>query len=93
VIFAIVEWYDRSLSQYDAIGFVSMLVDSSKSRKALVAIAGLAETKMDKTLYFWSCWQADHARKGCPLKPKRAQNPRRKSIVSAKKTTKGANNQ
>ena len=53
--FAIVEHCDRTLCQHDAIDLVSLLVDSSKSRKAPVAIAGLVEAEMYKTLYCWSC--------------------------------------
>jgi hypothetical protein len=40
--FAIVEQCDRVLCQHDATDLVSLLVDSSKSRKAPVAAAGLA---------------------------------------------------
>jgi hypothetical protein len=42
--FAIVEQCDRVLCQHNAIDLVSLLVDSSKSRKVPVAVAGLAET-------------------------------------------------
>jgi hypothetical protein len=48
---------------------------------------------VDKTLYFWSCGWAGHAKNDCLSKPKQAQNPRRKPIISAKDSTKGAGNQ
>ena len=66
--FAIVEQCDRALYQYDATDLVSLLVDSNKSRKTLVATARLAEAMVDKTLYCWSCEQVDHAKKDCPSK-------------------------
>jgi hypothetical protein len=40
--FVIVEQCDRALYQHDAIDLVSLLVDSSKSRKVPVAAVGLA---------------------------------------------------
>ena len=62
-------------------------MDSSKSRKALVATVGLEKAKVEKTLYCWSYGQASHARKDCPSKQRQAQtvgNPKWKPIVSAK---------
>ena len=47
--FAIVEQCDHALCQHDAINLMYLLVDSSKSQKALVATAGLAEAEVDKT--------------------------------------------
>jgi hypothetical protein len=91
--FAIVGQYDRALCQHDVTDLVSLLVDSSKPRKARVAAAGLAETEVDKTLYCWACGRAGHTKKDCPSKPKHAQNPKRKPIVPAKDSTKGAGNQ
>ena len=70
--FAIVKQYDRALCQHDTTDLVSMLVDSSKSRKVLVAGAKLAEADVDKTLYCWSCGQTDHAKNDCPLKQRQA---------------------
>ena len=53
--FAIVEQCDRALCQHDDTNLVFMLVDSSKPRKVLVAVARLAEAEVDKTLYYWFC--------------------------------------
>ena len=91
--FAIVEECDRALCQHDATDLVSLLVDSSKFRKAPAAAAGLAETEVDKTLYCWSCGRACHAKKDCPSKSKHAQTPKRKPTVPAKDPTKDAGNQ
>ena len=66
--FSIVEQCDRALCKHDATDLVSLLVNSSKSLKILVAATRLAEAEMDKTLYCWSCGQADHAKKDCFLK-------------------------
>jgi hypothetical protein len=71
-VFAIVQQCDRALCQHDAIDLVFLLVDSSKFRKAAVAVAGLAETEVDKTLYYWSWRRACHAKNDCPSKPKYA---------------------
>ena len=90
--FAIVEQCDRALCQHDATDLVSLLVDSSKSRKAPAATAGLAETEVDKTLYCWSCGRSGHAKKDCPSKPKHAQNQKRKPVVPAKDSAKDAGN-
>ena len=68
--FAIVEQCDRALCQHDATNLVSILADSSKSRKVPVPTTGLAG--VDKTLYCWSCGQAGHAKKDCPLKKRQA---------------------
>ena len=53
--FTIVEQYDRVFCQHNVIYLVSLLVDSSKFRKILVATVGLAEVEDDKTLCYWSC--------------------------------------
>jgi hypothetical protein len=58
-----------------------------------ITVAGLAETEVDKTLYCWSCGHAGHTKNEYPSKPKQAQNPRRKPVVPAKDSTKGAGNQ
>ena len=71
--FAIVEQCDRTLCQHDATDLVSLLVDSSKFRKAPVATARLAEAEVDKTLYCWSCGHAGHAKKDCSSKQRQAQ--------------------
>ena len=63
--FAIVEQCHRALCQHDVTDLVSLLVDFSKSRKAHAAAVGLAETEVDKTLYYWSCGRAGHAKKDC----------------------------
>ena len=52
--------------------------------------AALAETEVDKALYCWSCRRAGHTKKDFPSKLKHAQNPRRKRVVFAKDSTKGA---
>jgi hypothetical protein len=68
---------------------VSLLVDSSKSRKAPVAAAGLMETEVDKTLYYWSCGYACHSKKDCPkseakpVVPPRISRRVRESITQA----------
>lgn len=59
--FAIGEQCDRALCQYDVIDLLSLLVDSSKSRKTPVATAWLVEAKGDNTLYCWSFGQLGHA--------------------------------
>ena len=89
--FAIVEQCDRALCQHDATDLVSLLVDSSKSRKAPVATAGLAEAEADKTLYCWSCGESGHAKKDCPSKQKKAptaERPKRKAVFPAKDSAK-----
>ena len=89
--FAIVKQCDDTLCQYDATDLVSLLVDSSKSGKALVATVRLAEVEADKTLYYWSCGELGHAKKDCPFKQKKAptaERPRRKTIFPAKDPTK-----
>jgi hypothetical protein len=48
---------------------------------------------VDKTLYCWSSGQTGHAKKDCPSKPKQTHNPKRKPVVPAKDSTKGAGNQ
>ena len=78
--FAIVEQCDRALCQYNATDLVSLLVDSSRSRKASVAATGLAEIEVHKTLYCWSCGRVGHAKKDYPSKPKHAQNPKRNQL-------------
>ena len=70
--FAIVEQCDRALRQYNATDLVSLLVDSNKSRKILIAPAELAKAEVDKTLNCWPCRQAGHAKKDCPSKQKQA---------------------
>ena len=93
--FIIVKQCDCALCQHDATDLVSLLVDFSKSRKAHVATTGLAEAEVDKTLYYWSCAQAGHAKKDCPSKQRQAQtvnNPKRTPVVLAKDSTKGAGN-
>ena len=52
--FANVEQCDRALCQHNATDLVSLLVDSSKSRKVLVAAARLAEAEVNKILYVGS---------------------------------------
>ena len=72
-----------------------LLVASSKSRKVLVTVAGLAEGEVDKTLYCWSCVQEGHAKNDCLLKQRQTQtidNPKQKPIVPAKDSMKGGNN-
>ena len=91
--FAIVEQCNHALCQFDASDLVSLLVASSKFRKVPVAVTGLAEAKLDKTLYCLSYGQVGHAKKDCPSKQRQAQsigNPKRKPIVPAKDSTKGA---
>ena len=66
------EQCDRALCQHDATDLVSLLVDSSKSRKVPVATTGLAEAEADKTLYCWSSGELGHAKKDCPSKKKKA---------------------
>ena len=93
--FAIVELCDRALCQHDATDLVSLVIDSSKSRKAPVTTAGLAEVEVDKTLYCWSCGHAGYAKKDCPSKQRQAQtvgNPKRPPVVPAKDSTKGTGN-
>ena len=93
--FAIVEQCDRTLCKYNVIDLVSLLVDTSKSQKGQVAIAGLAEVEVDKTLYCWTYGHVGHTRKDCLSKQRRTQtvgNPKRKPIVLAKDSTKGADN-
>ena len=90
--FAIVEQYDRALYQHNATDLVSLLADSSKSWKAPIATARLAEAEVDKILYCWSCRKARHAKKDFPSKQKQTQtigNPKRTLIVPAKDSTKG----
>ena len=53
--FTIVKQCDRALCQHDATDLVFLLVDSSKFWKSPITTAGLAETKVDKTMYCWSC--------------------------------------
>ena len=74
---------------------MSLLVNSSKSRKAPVATTGLAEPEVDKTLYCWSCLHTGHTKKNCPSKQRQAQPvgiPKRTPIVPAKDSTKGEGN-
>ena len=59
--FAIIEQYNRALCEHNATDLVSLLVDSSKSRKAPTVTTGLAEAEVDKTLYCWPCGQAGYA--------------------------------
>ena len=66
--FAIVEMHDRPLCQYEAIDLMSLLVDSSKSRKILIVTAWLAEAAVDNTYYCWSCGHVVHAKNDCPSK-------------------------
>ena len=54
--------YDHALCQHDVTDLVSLLVDSSKSRKVPIAIIELAETEVEKTLYCWSWGQAYHTK-------------------------------
>ena len=94
-VFTVVEQCDRALYQHNATGLVSLLVDSSKSRKILVAAVGLAESEVDKTLYYWPCGKACHAKTDCPSIQSHAQtldNLKQKSIIPAKILTKGARN-
>lgn len=70
--FAIVEQCESCLEQHDATDLVSMIIDSSKSRKVPVVVVELAETKVENNLYCWSRGQAGTAMKDCPLKPKHA---------------------
>ena len=49
-------------------------MDSSKSRKAPVATAGLAEAEVDKILYCWYYGYAGHAKKDCPSKQRQTQS-------------------
>ena len=93
--FTILEQCNRALCQHNPTDLVSLLMDSNKSRKAPVVTVVLAEAKVEKTLYCWFCGQAGHAKKDCPSKQRQAQtigNPKRKPIVIAKDSTKGANN-
>ena len=53
--FAIVEQCDCTLYEHHANDLVSLLVDSSKFRKAPIATVGLAGAEVDKPLYYWSC--------------------------------------
>lgn len=69
-----------------------MLVDSSKSLEVPVVAAGLAEAKVDKTLYCWYCGQAGHIKKDCPSKLKQTHtigNLKRKPVVPVKDSMKG----
>lgn len=70
---------------------MSLLVDSSKIQKALVAATGLAKTKVIKTLYCWSCGYAGHIKKDFLSKKKEAHtmnNAKRKLVFPAKNLTK-----
>ena len=49
--FVIVEQCDCALCEHDATDLESLLVDLSKFRKISVAAAGLADARVDKTLY------------------------------------------
>jgi hypothetical protein len=75
---------------------MSLLVDSSKSRRASVTTARLAETEADNIYHCWSCGQADHAKKDCPSKQRQAHavnTPKRKPFVPARGSAKKAGNQ
>ena len=79
--FVIIEQCDRALCQHDATDLMSMLVDSRKSWKVPIGVAGLAKLEVDKTLYCWSYRHAGHAKKDCPLMQREAQTlgtPKRK---------------
>lgn len=78
---------DRALYRDNAIDLVSSLVDSNKSRKIPVAVAGFAETEVNKTLYCWSCGASGHAKKDCLSKQRKAHTlsgPKRKPILLLK---------
>lgn len=80
-----------SLCHHYVTELVSFLVDSSKSLKTSIAVACLAETKVDKTLYYWFCGQTCYANNDCSSKQRYARTVNKlkwKPIVSAKKLAK-----
>jgi hypothetical protein len=94
--FTMVEQCDHPLCQHDAIDLVSLLVDSSKLRRAPLTTTGLAEAEAENIYHCWSCGQACHAKKNCPSKQRQAQavgTPKRKPFVPAQGSAKKAGNQ